>query len=65
METEHVLLTGLLHLVIVIIKIMWFKCGVTGCVMGYRYDAFGETGMALRPVVSLNSEITVNATDAE
>ena len=44
---------------------MWFKCGVTGCVMGYRYDAFGETGMALRPVVSLNSEITVNATDAE
>ena len=36
-----------------------------GDVMGYPYDAFGETGMALRPIVSLNSEITVNATDAE
>jgi len=44
---------------------MWFKCGVHGGVMGYPYDAFGENGMALRPVVSLNSEITVNATDAE
>ena len=36
-----------------------------GDVMGYPYDAYGETGMALRPIVSLNSEITVNATDAE
>ena len=36
-----------------------------GNVMGYPYDSFGEDGMALRPVVSLNSEITVNATDAE
>ena len=36
-----------------------------GAVMGYIYDSFGEDGMALRPIVSLNSEITVNATDAE
>ena len=32
--------------------------------MGYPCDTL-ENGMALRPVVSLNSEITVNATDAE
>ena len=37
----------------------------SGNVTGYPYNAFGEDGMALRPVVSLNSEITVNATDAE
>ena len=37
----------------------------SGAVMGYPYDSFGEDGMALRPIVSLNSEITVNATDAE
>ena len=29
------------------------------------YDDNSNTGLALRPVVSLNSEITVNATDAE
>ena len=29
------------------------------------YYNFSDTGMGLRPVVSLNSEITVNATDAE
>ena len=30
-----------------------------------NYDDNSNTGLALRPVVSLNSEITVNATDAE